>query len=127
MLNFNLFSFPFFSFLLTQSKNLNARKLFSPHCYGKVFNAAVVFFSFYFTFCQIMKINRQGVVVVGGFISALGLALYPIVMEPYNNADKYRQIQKINHEKMMQMSNTTPPISSSTLPPWSDPFATKNS
>ncbi|KAL3224460.1 hypothetical protein MRX96_026576 [Rhipicephalus microplus] len=70
-----------------------------------------------------MKAPRKGIhagVLVGGFVAAVCLALYPIVIHPYIFVQDYKQVQKHTRKDIDQES-----IQPGGMKVWSDPFGRK--
>ncbi|KAK9891803.1 hypothetical protein WA026_016599 [Henosepilachna vigintioctopunctata] len=61
-------------------------------------------------------------VFIGGLVTTISLALYPIVVDPMINTEKYKQIQKITREGIKQEE-----IQPGNMKVWSDPFDKKKS
>lgn len=70
-----------------------------------------------------MKAPPRGLhagIIIGGFAAAVCVALYPIIIHPYLNAQDYKQIQKQTRKDIDQES-----IQPGGMKVWSDPFGRK--
>lgn len=57
-------------------------------------------------------------VFIGGIVTTITAALYPIAIEPMMDPEKYKKIQKITREGINQEE-----IQPGNMKVWSDPFA----
>lgn len=58
--------------------------------------------------------------MIGGLVTSITVALYPIAIEPMMNPEKYKKLQKITREGINQDQ-----IQPGNMKVWSDPFDRK--
>jgi hypothetical protein len=61
-------------------------------------------------------------VFIGSIVGVIGLALYPIAIDPMINTEKYKKIQERNRRGVAQED-----IQPGNMKVWSDPFGRKKS
>uniref|UniRef100_A0A2R5LHA0 Putative secreted protein n=1 Tax=Ornithodoros turicata TaxID=34597 RepID=A0A2R5LHA0_9ACAR len=57
---------------------------------------------------------------IGGFVSLIGIAVYPVVIYPLLHANEYKEIQKLTRRGIDQES-----VQPGGMKIWSDPFGRK--
>ncbi|XP_018573879.1 small integral membrane protein 20 [Anoplophora glabripennis] len=62
------------------------------------------------------------VAVIGGLVGAIGIAIYPIIIDPMLNPDKYKKIQAVTRANIRQED-----IQPGNMKVWTDPFDRKKS
>ncbi|KAL1506522.1 hypothetical protein ABEB36_005870 [Hypothenemus hampei] len=55
--------------------------------------------------------------LIGGMVGAIGLAVYPIIIDPIRNPDKYKKIQEQTRKNIKQED-----IQPGNMKVWTDPF-----
>ncbi|CAH0558947.1 unnamed protein product [Brassicogethes aeneus] len=60
--------------------------------------------------------------LIGGLIGAIGLAIYPIIIDPMLNVEKYKRIQEQTRAHIKQED-----IQPGNMKVWTDPFDRKKS
>ncbi|XP_058461118.1 small integral membrane protein 20 [Malaya genurostris] len=61
--------------------------------------------------------GRNYVLFIGGIVGLIGLACYPIIIDPMLNPEKYKKIQQITRAGIRQED-----IQPGNMRVWSDPF-----
>nr|XP_006629716.1 PREDICTED: small integral membrane protein 20 [Lepisosteus oculatus] len=64
--------------------------------------------------------NTKIALIFGGFVTAVGVAFYPIFFHPLTHVDEYKKIQQVNRTGINQ--ENVQPIG---VKIWSDPFKSK--
>ncbi|XP_037935033.1 small integral membrane protein 20 [Teleopsis dalmanni] len=67
----------------------------------------------------LLKGWRYGV-FISGIVGLIGLAIYPVVIDPMLHTDKYKEVQKHNRAGVNQEA-----IQPGNMKVWSDPFGRK--
>lgn len=58
--------------------------------------------------------------VVGGLVGAISLAIYPIIIDPMMNPDKWKKVQEVTRAGIRQED-----IQPGNMKVWTDPFERK--
>ncbi|XP_055527852.1 small integral membrane protein 20 [Wyeomyia smithii] len=61
--------------------------------------------------------GRNYVLFIGGIVGLIGLACYPIIIEPMMNPEKYKKLQQQNRAGIRQED-----VQPGNMRVWSDPF-----
>lgn len=64
--------------------------------------------------------GMRSFVYIGSIVGILGITLYPIVIEPMMNVDRYKEIQKQTRKGIKQEE-----IQPGNMKVWTDPFGRK--
>ncbi|CAG9864114.1 unnamed protein product [Phyllotreta striolata] len=59
---------------------------------------------------------------ISGVVGAISLAIYPVIIDPMINTDKYKRIQEVTREGIIQEN-----IQPGNMKVWTDPFDRKKS
>ncbi|XP_028657999.1 small integral membrane protein 20 [Erpetoichthys calabaricus] len=67
-----------------------------------------------------MSKNLRIALIFGGFVTAVGVTLYPLYFYPLTHVDEYKEMQKLNRAGFKQED-----VQPTGLKVWSDPFKSK--
>ncbi|XP_056643006.1 small integral membrane protein 20 [Diorhabda carinulata] len=69
-----------------------------------------------------LLVGWRYVALISGLVGTIGLAIYPIIIDPMTNPDKYKKIQENARQGIRQED-----IQPGNMKVWSDPFDRKKS